>query len=55
MFYVSRFSRRKLLLFGAAVLPGQAWARSTWLGSALRQMGGDGTDERRRWFSGMST
>jgi hypothetical protein len=42
MFYVSRFSRRNLLLFGAALLPGQAWARSTWLGSALREMGGTG-------------
>lgn len=36
MFPASRFDRRKLLLFSAAILPGQAWARSNWLASVLR-------------------
>lgn len=43
MFYASGFSRRSLFVFGAAALPSQVWARSTWLGSALRKMGERGT------------
>jgi hypothetical protein len=36
MLHASRFSRRGLFLIGAAVLPGQVWARFIWLGSVLR-------------------
>jgi hypothetical protein len=37
--HVSRLSRRSLFLCGAAFLPGQMWAGSTWWGSLLRERG----------------